>query len=219
MNPKLEFQTEADLEDFSSYLSAAKRLDEKGLVKLRVFGDVLAAYVAPIYSGSLLQDGPTILGLRTTRLATSTEVDNSFEIAALIERVANRQSATDFQLQLPQVTARAAWTGITPPRQDWEEIGQLTQPEISQWAKDGIKEVTETLPSSVGSAIAAKVRLGIWGRMVSMDYPIPAGAAFAMAGLGFMTKGEQIRVFSAKGWIRLTSAHGHVLCKQSYKVV
>lgn len=218
MNPTLNFVTDADLSDFTSFLNAAKKLDDKGLVKLRVFGDVLAAYVAPIYSGSLLQDGPTILGLRTIRLAKETEIDASYEIAALLDRLAAPRVQNDLQLELPAVTARAAWTGITPPRQDWEQIGEIAQAEISQWAKDGIKEVTETLPASVGSAIAAKVRLGIWGRMVSMDYPLPAGAAFAMAGLGFMTKGEQVKVFSAKGWIRLSSAHGHVVCKQSYKV-
>lgn len=218
MNPTLRFSSDADLSDFTSFLNAAKKLDDKGLVKLRVFGDVLAAYVAPIYSGSLLQDGPTILGLRTIRLAAVSEIDASYEIAALLDRLAAPRVKQDLQLELPAVTARAAWTGITPPRQDWEQIGEIAQPEITQWAKDGIKEVTETLPASVGSAIAAKVRLGIWGRMVSMDYPLPAGAAFAMAGLGFMSKGEQIKVFGAKGWIRLSSAHGHVICKQSYKV-
>lgn len=219
MNPTIEFATEQDYSDFAAFLENAKRLDEKGLVKLRAFGDVLAAYVAPIYSGSLLQDGPTILGLRTLRLAEITEVDNSYEIAALIDRLAAPSLAAERTLTLPATTARAAWTGITPPRQDWELLGEIPQPELSQWAKDGIKEITETLPSSVGSSIAAKVRLGIWGRMASMDYPLPAGAAFAMAGLGFMTKGEMVKVYGAKGWIRLTSAYGHVICKQSFKVV
>lgn len=219
MNQTLLFQSDSDLSDFSAFLTAAKRLDEKGLAKLRVFGDVLAVYVAPIYSGSLLQDGPTVLGLRTIRLAKTAEIDSSFEISALLDRLATPRVAGDLQVTLPAVTARAAWTGVTPPRQDWQEVGEISQAEISKWAKDGIKEITETLPSSVGSSIAAKVRLGIWGRMVSMEFPLPAGAAFAMAGLGFMTKGEQIRVFSTKGWIRLTSAHGHVICKQSYKVV
>ena len=54
--------------------------------------------------------------------------------------------------------------------------------------------------------------------MVSMEFHLPAGAAFAMAGLGFMTKGEQIAVYRVKGWVRLSSTYGYVLCKQSFKV-
>ena len=219
MNPSLSFGSTQEISDLTAFLSAAKRLDESGLVKLRAFGDVLAAYVSPIYSGSLLADGPTILGLRTMRLAAPAEVDNSYEIAALLDRLASDATIQSLTLELPAVTARAAWTGITPPRQDWEQVGELSQAEISQWAKDGIKEITETLPSSVGSAIAAKVRLGIWGRMVSMEYHLPAGAAFAMAGLGFMTKGETLKVFRAKGWVRLSSTYGHVICKESFRVV
>ena len=219
MNPSLSFGSIREVSDLTAFLSAAKRLDESGLVKLRAFGDVLAAYVSPIYSGSLLADGPTILGLRTMRLAAPAEVDSSYEIAALLDRLASDATLQSLTLELPAVTARAAWTGITPPRQDWEQVGELSQAEISQWAKDGIKEITETLPSSVGSAIAAKVRLGIWGRMVSMEYRLPAGAAFAMAGLGFMTKGETLKVFRAKGWVRLSSRYGHVICKESFRVV
>ena len=219
MHNELSFVSERDVSDLVAYLSAAKKLDENGLVKLRVFGDILAVYVAPIFSGSLLSDGPTILGLRTLRLADSAELDSAFEISAILERLANLQGSQNLRLSLPPVTQRASWTGITPPRQDWEKIGELAQPQITQWAKDGITESTETLPSSVGSSIAAKVRLGIWGRMVSMEFHLPAGAAFAMAGLGFMTKDEQIAVFRAKGWVRLSSQYGHVICKQSFKVV
>lgn len=219
MKPELVFQSDQDIADLISYLTAAKRLDESGLAKLRAFGDILAVYVSPIFSGSLLQDGPTVLGLRTIRLARQAELDSSFELAALLDRLAANSVMQTLTLELPAMTARAAWTGVIPPRQDWEPSGEISQSDISQWAKDGIKEVTETLPASVGSAIAAKVRLGIWGRMVSLEHHLPAGAAFAMAGLGFMSKGEVLRVYRTKGWVRLSSAHGHVLCRESFQIV
>ena len=123
------------------------------------------------------------------------------------------------ELTLPTSTSRAAWSGVTPPRQDWVETGTISQQQITQWAKDGIAEVANTLPSSVGSSIAAKVRLGIWGKTVSLEFHLPGAAAFAMAGLGFMQKDEEIKVYTAKGWVRLSSAHGHVLSKQSFKIV
>ncbi|MEY4494077.1 MAG: hypothetical protein RL570_192, partial [Actinomycetota bacterium] len=61
--------------DLQAYLSRAKRLDPDGLVRLRAFGNVLAAYVAPIYSGNLMDSGPTVLGLRTCELAEPAEID------------------------------------------------------------------------------------------------------------------------------------------------
>jgi hypothetical protein len=210
----LTFQSPNDLVDLKSYLARAKRLDDDGLVKFRAFGDVLASYVSPIYSGSLLSDGPTVLGLRAIKLAKPVELDSSFSISEVMELIYDAET----ELVLPSVSSRAAWTGVTPPRQGWEEIGTLAQSQVTKWAQDGIDEVARTLPSSVGSAIAARVRLGIWGKTVSLEFNLPGASAFAMAGLGFMQKDEDIKVYRTNGWVRLTSSYGHVLAKQSFKV-
>jgi len=193
-------------------------MDENGCVKLRCFGDVLAVYVSPIYSGSLVSDGPTVLGLRTIRLSGDHELDSTFEISSILERLAVPSSDQNTALVLPPATVRVAWAGITPPRQGWELTGEISQEQITAWAKDGIAEVANTLPESVGSAIAARVRLQIWGKSVGLEYNFPAAAAFAMAGLGFMQKGEQIKLFRTAGWVRLSSQFGHVLSKESYRI-
>ena len=216
MTNSIRFLDQRDLQDLGAFLTRARKLDDDGCVKFRAFGDVLAAYVSPIFSGSLLGDGPTVLGLRTMRIE-KTELDATYEIASIQERLA-ASSTEGLELPLPVSTVRAAWSGVTPPRQDWVESGTISQQQISQWAKDGIAEVANTLPSSVGSSIAAKVRLGIWGKTVSLEFHLPGAAAFAMAGLGFMQKGEEIKVYNAKGWVRLSSAYGHVLSKQSFKI-
>jgi hypothetical protein len=210
----LRFPDPKDVADLQSFLLRAKRLDDDGVVKFRAFGDILACYVSPIYSGSLLADGPTVLGLRTIRLASPSELDSSYSISEVLDAI-NPDSS---ELKLPKETARAAWTGVTPPRQGWEEFGTVSQEQITKWAKDGIDEVARTLPASVGSAIAARVRLGIWGKTVSLEFNLPGGSAFAMAGLGFMQKDEEIKVFRTNGWVRLTSSYGHVMAKQSFKV-
>ncbi len=210
----LRFPDPKDVADLQSFLLRAKRLDDDGVVKFRAFGDILACYVSPIYSGSLLADGPTVLGLRTIRLASPSELDSSYSISEVLDAI-NPDSS---DLKLPKETARAAWTGVTPPRQGWEEFGTVSQEQITKWAKDGIDEVVRTLPASVGSAIAARVRLGIWGKTVSLEFNLPGGSAFAMAGLGFMQKDEEIKVFRTNGWVRLTSSYGHVMAKQSFKV-
>ena len=217
MTNSIRFLDTRDMEDLSSYLTRARKLDDDGCAKFRAFGDILAVYVSPIFSGSLMGDGPTVLGLRTMRVE-KTELDATYSIASIQERLASAMTE-GLELTLPTSTSRAAWSGVTPPRQDWVETGTISQQQITQWAKDGIAEVANTLPSSVGSSIAARVRLGIWGKTVSLEFHLPGAAAFAMAGLGFMQKDEEIKVYTAKGWVRLSSAHGHVLSKQSFKIV
>jgi len=217
MTNSIRFLDSRDMEDLSAYLTRARKLDDDGCVKVRAFGDILAVYVSPIFSGSLLGDGPTVLGLRTMRVEKM-ELDATYSIASIQERLASALTE-GLELALPTTTMRAAWSGVTPPRRDWVETGTISQQQITQWAKDGIAEVANTLPSSVGSSLAAKVRLGIWGKTVSLEFHLPGAAAFAMAGLGFMQKDEEIRVYTAKGWVRLSSAYGHVLSKQSFKIV
>lgn len=63
-------------------------MDESGLVKLKAFGSVLGVYVSPIFSGNLLDDGPTVIGLRTIELEQDSAVDLAFEIQAILERIA-----------------------------------------------------------------------------------------------------------------------------------
>jgi hypothetical protein len=218
MTNSLFFQDEQDLADLESYLIKAKRLDIEGLVKLRCFGDVLAVYVSPIFSGNLLGDGPTVIGLRTLRLAKPVELDAAFGISALLDRLAVDSLKKTLELPLPPNAQRAAWTGITPPREGWEQNGEIPQEQITQWAKEGIAEVAATLPESIGSAIAGKVRLQIWGKSVGIEFNFPSAAAFALAGLGFMKKGEKIAVYRTRGWVRLSTQHGHVLSKESFRI-
>ena len=209
-------QTAADLQ---SYLARAKRLDPDGLVRLRAFGDVLAAYVAPIFAGNLMDSGPTVLGLRTCELAAPAEVDALVPIGAVQERLARLLGESDikeFKIQLIE-TQRAPWAGISPPRQGWEQVGTINETVLTQIARDGIAEVAASLPESVGGPIAARIRGEIWGRGIDLESKIPTGAAFAAAGLGFLTENEEVGLYQAEGWIRLSSEHGHVLAKAATK--
>ena len=128
-------QTASDLQ---SYLLRAKRLDPDGLVRLRAFGAVLAAYVAPIYSGNLMDQGPTVLGLRTCELAGPAEVDALVPIAAVQERLAKLLSDSDtkeFKIQLLE-SQRAPWAGISPPRSGWLAAGTINEQELTRIAKE-----------------------------------------------------------------------------------
>lgn len=209
-------QTAADMQ---AYLGRAKRLDPDGLVRLRAFGAVLAAYVAPIYSGNLMDSGPTVLGLRTCELAEPAELDALVPIASVQERLAKLLSdneTVEFKIQLLE-TQRAPWAGISPPRQGWESLGSINESRLTQIARDGIAEVAASLPESVGGPIAARIRGEIWGRGIDLESRVPTGAAFVAAGLGFLTEDEEVGLYSAEGWVRLSSEHGHVLAKAATK--
>ena len=216
INPFLLADEQSAL-DLQSYLARAKRLDPEGLVRLRAFGDLLAAYVAPIFSGNLMDNGPTVLGLRTCQLAQSTEVDILVPISAVQERLAKLLSSADtkeYKIQLTE-TQRAAWAGISPPRQGWQTMGTINESRLTQIARDGIAEVATSLPEAVGGPIAARIRGEIWGRGIDLQTLVPTGAAFAAAGLGFLTENEEVGLYHADGWVRLSSHHGHVLAKSA----
>jgi hypothetical protein len=203
--------------DLQAYLQRAKRLDPDGMVRLRAFGPVLAAYVAPIFAGSLMDSGPTVLGLRTCALGEPGEVDSVVPIAAVLDRLAKliSQPAGEALLVTLPAAERASWAGIAPPRAGWEADGTVNETLLTQLAKDGIEEVKNTLPESVGGPIAARIRGEIWGRGLQVDGRIPTGAAFVAAGLGFLTENEEVGIFVADGWIRLSAEHGHVLAKMA----
>ena len=207
--------------DLQSYLNRAKRLDQEGMVRLRAFGKILAAYVAPIFSGNLMDSGPTVLGLRTCELSQEAEVDVVVPIGAVLERLAkilaDGVSGLDaLKVQLPE-SSRAVWAGISPPRQGWLDMGTINEARLTQIARDGIAEVAASLPGSVGGPIATRIRGEIWGRGIDLESRVPTGAAFAAAGLGFLTENEEVGHYHADGWVRLSSEHGHVLAKSATK--
>jgi hypothetical protein len=89
---------------------------------------------------------------------------------------------------------------------------------VSGWAKKGIKDVAESLPDSVGGPVAARIRAQIWSRPVDIGLMLPGAAAFAMAGLGFLVKGENVKAYRIKNWLRLSTSYGHVITRESSRI-
>ena len=214
MKNEFKLQDRQAVEDLQAYLLRAKRLDKDGLVRFRAFGNVLAAYVAPIFAGSLMDNGPTVLGLRTIELAEGSELDAVVPIANVLDRLAKllADNPRKWVLELPD-SLKTPWAGISPPRTGWEPLVEIPEPELTQIAKDGIAEVADTIPEAVGGPIAARIRGEIWGRQMKFGSRIPTGAAFVAAGLGFLTENEVVQAYQAQGWVRLSSEHGHVIAK------
>jgi hypothetical protein len=161
-----------------------------------------------------MDDGPTVLGLRTTELQDESEVDAVVPIANILDRLAKllADAPKHYVLELPD-SLKTPWAGISPPRTGWEPLVSIPEPELTAIATAGIAEVAETLPEAVGGPIAARIRGEIWGRQMKFGSRIPTGAAFVAAGLGFLTEDEIVEVYQAQGWVRISSEHGHVLAK------
>ena len=212
---------EQSARDLQSYLVRAKRLDPEGLVKLTAFGKVLAAYVAPIFAVGLMDESPTIIGLRTSELSQDAEIDTMVPIQSILDRLAKlfEDAATEFVVEIPPSSHRAAWAGITAPRSGWLEVDAIKEQELTEIARAGIKEIQDTLPTSVGGPIAARIRSEIWGRGIAAHTKVPTGAAFVLAGLGFMTEGELVSIYEADRWVRLSTDFGHVLARQASRVI
>jgi hypothetical protein len=124
MNKDFALIDEQSVLDLQAYLNRAKRLDPEGLVRLRAFGNVLAAYVAPIFAGSFMDNGVTVLGLRTLELSRDAEVDALVQISAVLERLAKviESNSKEFTIEVPPVTMRAAW----------EVVGRKQEPSMKR---------------------------------------------------------------------------------------
>lgn len=222
-----------DLNDLVKYINRAQKMDPDGGVRIRAYGDVLTVYVAPTYSLKLADTAPLILGLRTLALKTPTEFDLSYPIAefasllngdsdpnsekgfSLLNRLAKVTGQTGISngIGLPASDYKVHWSNETPTRSGWELGGYFSQEELTAAATKGVAEVAQTLPASVGGPLAARIRGEIWSRAIDYKFPIPAGAAFVAAGLGFLLEGEQVPWYVSGEWLRLSPSHGHVLSK------
>jgi hypothetical protein len=208
------------LRDLQVYLSRASRIEE-GSVRLIAGGGILAVYVAVIYPAGLLDEVPTVLGLRTFALTESVAVDVVVPIRSLLERV-NRLGAEVTDLTVPIVmnvpigVNTVTWAAISPPKGGWIPRSSTTTGMLNAVARSGIAEVAEAVPTGTGAQLVQKVRAEVWGRDIEGLVDVAAGGAFAALSLGFLSdvEADEVRVFESGPWTRLTSQRGHVLIKR-----
>lgn len=211
------------LGDLATYVARAKRVDPDGAARLVGHGDVLAVYVSPVHGGG----GPTVLGLRTLPLAAPTDLDVTVPLAALTDRFARTSGpegdadgsapGEPVPLAVPPAPADAPWAGVTPPRKGWTAVGLVESGTLRQAAAGGIAEVSLGMPDVAGAAAVARLRARVWGRPLFGEGggpDVPAGVAYAVDALGFVTEGEPAALYSSGPWWRVTTTRGHVLARR-----
>ncbi|HEY1530053.1 MAG TPA: hypothetical protein VGF80_04505 [Galbitalea sp.] len=220
MSPTLTLSDGLALRDLQVYLSRASRIEE-GSVRLIAGGGILAVYVAILYPAGLLDEVPTVLGLRTFALTETDALDTVVPIRSLLERV-NRLdaemkiAAAPVTMTVPIGVNTVTWAAISPPKGGWIPRTATTVGVIDRIARSGIAEVAVAVPTGTGAQLVQKVRAEVWGRDIEGLEDVAAGGAFAALSLGFLgeNESEEVRIFESGPWTRLTTPRGHVLIKR-----
>ena len=206
------------LGDLQVFLSRAQRVED-GSVRLISGSGVLAVYVAVLVPAGLLDDSPTVLGLRTFALTGADTFDVVVPVRSLIERLNRLQSEivdpiAPITVSLPMQVNTVTWAAISPPRGGWKSLESVEASVLESVAKAGIDEVAAAVPTGTGEQIVQRVRSEVWGHPIAGLEYVPAGAAFAGLALGFLGGTGPVRVYETGPWTRLTSERGHVLVKR-----
>ena len=207
---QVDFGDPRGLADLGTFLSRAGRANPDGAVRLQVLGGLLVATVAVIEGSGLLGEG-TVLGMRVVRVAGADELDTTVSFAAVNDRLA--RDGAGAVLSVPPMTVRVPWSGLTPPRDGWEPVGQLDGAIVDSIARDGISQVAEGAPEGAGGHAVDALRRRVWARMSETVPPIPAGLAFGAHVLGFTVPGQPAAVAAQGRWTRLSTSRGHVLVR------
>lgn len=220
MSLELTLTDRPSLADLRVLLSRAARIED-GSVRLIAAGRVLAVYVAALYPVGLLDETPTVLGLRTFALAEQAELDEVVPIGSLAQRLERllgetpEGSSDPVRVQLPPGVHTVTWTAISPPRGGWRPLGSVEPERLEIVARAGIDQVAAAVPEATGELAVRRVRSDVWSRPVDeqgLDH-VPTGAAFAAFSLGFLGD-DAVALFETGSWTRLTSARGHVLVRR-----
>lgn len=200
----------ATRDDLRIFLERLQRVG-KPEVRLVSRGTTLAVYGCTQAPQGITDAVPVVLVMRAFGLTTEPEtlVDVTVQGRALLDRIA-RLGIIGLGLELPDVPAMAAWTGVLPPTTGWEAVGEIDAPSLGAVAEAGIARVAEALPQDPGEALVHKVRTAVWGAEIAPG--VPAAAAFAAEALGFLGE-EPARVARSLTWTRLTTARGHVIVR------
>jgi hypothetical protein len=207
------------LGDLRTYLGRAGRIED-GSARLIAGGGVLAAYTATLYPAGLLDESPTVLGLRTFAMPLQESFDVVVPLTSLARRLDSAEAAVEdaaanVTVSIPMQVHSATWAAITPPRGGWESLGTIPTGLLADVAHAGIQEVAALVPDGSGLPIVQKVRSEVWSRSVPGYDSLPSGAAFAALTLGFFNEPDEIApLYQSGAWMRLTTQRGHVLVKQ-----
>jgi hypothetical protein len=206
--PLADHATRDDLRIFLERLLRAGEAE----VRLMTRGPALAVYGCTQAPRGITDPVPVVLVMRAFALAEAPAeaVDATVQARALLDRIA-RLGIVGLALDVPDVTAMAAWAGVLPPVSGWTAAGAVDAASLASVAEQGIARVSAALPQDPGEAVVERVRASVWGSEISPG--LPAAAAFAAEVMGFLRDEDRVLVSRSVTWTRLTMTLGHVLVR------
>ncbi|QAB18030.1 hypothetical protein Leucomu_08955 [Leucobacter muris] len=206
--PLADHATRDDLRIFLERLLRAGEAE----VRLMTRGPALAVYGCTQAPRGITDPVPVVLVMRAFALAEAPAeaVDATVQARALLDRIA-RLGIVGLALDVPDVTAMAAWAGVLPPVSGWTAAGAVDAASLASVAEQGIARVSAALPQDPGEAVVERVRASVWGSEISPG--LPAAAAFAAEVMGFLRDEDRVLVSRSVTWTRLTMTRGHVLVR------
>lgn len=219
MVQQLTLADSLSLGDLHTYLQRAGRVED-GSVRLIAGSGILAVYTAILYPRGILDESPTVLGLRTFALAGDEEFDSVVPMRSLVDRIVRARAeigeddeSRPVSMSRPPEVNTVTWAGISPPRGGWRPLGETDAATLETAARQGIDEVAQAIPAGTGEQLVQRVRSEVWGRGVDGLEYVPTGAAFAAYSLGFLGD-DTVKLFETGPWTRLSSRRGHVLVRR-----
>jgi len=218
MSHTFTFLDSLALRDLQVFLGRAGRVED-GSVRVISANGVLAVYVAIFYPVGLLDQAPTVLGLRTFTVSDTADFDAVVPVGSFLERLNRKENQildvdAPISVTLPLEVHTVSWAAISPPRGGWSPVAPTHSELLESVAKSGIEEVAEAIPTGTGEQIVHRVRSEVWGRPIEGLEHVPAGGAFAALSLGFLADEKDVQIFETGPWTRLTTGRGHVLIKR-----
>jgi hypothetical protein len=218
MVQQLTLADSLSLGDLHTYLQRAGRVED-GSVRLVAGSGILAVYTAILYPRGILDESPTVLGLRTFALFETEDFDVVVPMRSLVDRIVRARGELGDDESRPVTMTRppevntVTRAGISPPRGGWRALGETDAATLESAARAGIEEVAAAIPEGTGEQLVQRVRSEVWGRGIDGLEYVPGGAAFGAYSLGFLGD-DPVRLFETGPWTRLTSRRGHVLVRQ-----
>lgn len=211
MSPRLLFPDAATASDALTFAQRAARLGE-GSVRLKAEGGILALSCAALAPRTLLDDTPTVIGMRIVPVDPELVCDLAVDASLL---AATGDAAA---LALPDSAVTAMWAGISPPRAGWSARAGISAAALASRAQWGIAAVAEGVPTDAGDDVVQAVRADVWGRSDDDLGGLPLGVAFAAFALGFIAGEEEAHVRENGPWTRVSLHRGHILTRTSARV-
>jgi hypothetical protein len=209
--------------DLVSFLGRARRIID-GSTRIVAADGYAQCYVGILMPRGLLDQTPTVLGLRVAAIPADQQFDQVVPIESLIHRIeqalehkeSDRDKAdartAEVHVVLPTAAPSIQWPAMTPPREGWKRRMGITSSQLGDVARRGIEAIAEAIPDSVGESVLQKVRSEVWGQPMPHKKSIPWAAGFAADALGLLEQ-RSLAVHTSGHWVRLSSLHGYVLVK------